>query len=119
MTHSLFGYTLMAAGACRIVEVCFVLRDKPSGSDDTPPEEGAWYGIHVFQYLCVHRRGIANARPLFLMTASGILFMSATDEEMRWADARGVDHVTWGLIDFSIAFAIFFWSKCVLARAAS
>jgi Protein of unknown function (Ytp1) len=42
--HSVFGYTLMAAGAARIVEISFVLRDRstvsPDGSDP-----------HSFQYL--------------------------------------------------------------------
>lgn len=30
MVHSVFGYTLMAAGLARIVEIAFVLRDKPA-----------------------------------------------------------------------------------------
>lgn len=30
MMHSAFGWTLMAAGAARIVEISFVLRDKPA-----------------------------------------------------------------------------------------
>lgn len=63
--------------------------------------------------------------------------MSATDEELRWADGQGastsaltsspitslpilflptgVDHITWGLIDFSLSFIIFLWAKRVLA----
>lgn len=40
--------------------------------------------------------------------------MSATDEELHWADGQGVDHVTWGLIDFSISLLIFFWSNVLL-----
>ena len=39
--------------------------------------------------------------------------MSATDEELRWADAKGVDHVTWGMIDFSVALLLFLWIKYV------
>ena len=34
MMHSLFGYTLMAAGLCRILEISFVLRDKATLSED-------------------------------------------------------------------------------------
>lgn len=56
--------------------------------------------------------------------------MSATDEELRWADGKGeyafvllthplltllpilgLDHITWGLIDFSLSFVIFLWAK--------
>ena len=39
--HGLFGYALIAAGALRIVEVCFVLNDQPTPSGF----------IRVFQHL--------------------------------------------------------------------
>lgn len=39
--HALFGYALIAAGVLRIVEVCFVLDDKPTPSGM----------IRVFQHL--------------------------------------------------------------------
>lgn len=29
MVHSVFGYTLMGAGLARIIEISFILRDKP------------------------------------------------------------------------------------------
>ncbi|WFD31074.1 hypothetical protein MSPP1_002105 [Malassezia sp. CBS 17886] len=101
--HGLFGHTLMAGGVCRIIEICFVLHDKPTGSEPGPVPQGAWFTIRAFQYI-----------PSFLLVASGIVFMSATDEELRWADAKGVDHVTWALIDFSVAFLIFFWSNVLI-----
>lgn len=40
--HALFGYALISAGVLRIVEICFVLNDKPT------PSNGA---IRVFQHL--------------------------------------------------------------------
>jgi len=44
MIHSFFGYTLMAAGATRIIEIAFVLRDRSTLSvDGTNPNS--------FQYL--------------------------------------------------------------------
>lgn len=43
--HTVFGYTLMAAGAARIVEISFVLRDKNTVSD-TEVEE-----TNSFQYI--------------------------------------------------------------------
>uniref|UniRef100_V5F2Q8 YTP1 n=2 Tax=Kalmanozyma brasiliensis (strain GHG001) TaxID=1365824 RepID=V5F2Q8_KALBG len=107
MVHSLFGYALMGAGIARMIEVCFVLQDRPTGSTAESPDaavasneavNGSWYPIRAFQYL-----------PPYLLVASGVLFMSATDEELRWADARGVDHATWGLIDFSASMLMFFW----------
>ena len=45
MVHTVFGYTLMAAGAARIVEIAFVLKDKNSLS-------GKWVEeVNSFQYL--------------------------------------------------------------------
>jgi hypothetical protein len=50
--HTIFGYTLMAAGLCRVVEISFVLRDKnaitPDGEDP-----------NSFQYLIPFVRLIA------------------------------------------------------------
>lgn len=115
MVHALFGYTLMAAGIARIVEVCFLLEDRPTGhveegqdtratrADPAHSTEGPWFPIRAFQYL-----------PIWLLFASGALFMSATDEELRWADNQGVDAITWGLIDFSIAFFLFFWANVLI-----
>merc|ERR1711939_1296264 len=59
--HSVFGYTLMAAGLTRLIEISFVLRDKvaPKNPDDIDEE------INSFQFL-----------PPFLLYASGFLFMS-------------------------------------------
>ena len=45
MVHSVFGYTLMAAGAARIVEISFVVKDQNS-VDETDPEEN-----NSFQFL--------------------------------------------------------------------
>lgn len=82
----MFGYALIAAGVLRLVEVCFVLNDQP-----TPA--GA---IRIFQHL-----------PPYLLVLGGTLFMSATDEEMRNADALGIDHVSYALFDFSLSFIIY------------
>ena len=40
--------------------------------------------------------------------------MSATDEEMRWADSRGVDFATWAMIDLSAAFLLFLWMNVLI-----
>ena len=45
MVHTVFGYTLMAAGATRIIEIAFVLKDRPSISDRHLEETNS------FQYL--------------------------------------------------------------------
>ncbi|KAI0794264.1 hypothetical protein C8Q74DRAFT_1194204 [Fomes fomentarius] len=107
--HAIFGYTLMSAGLTRIIEVCFVApkytqesiesdahsehtldasRDELSSSANTP--------MRAFRHL-----------PPFLLVASGVLFMSATDEELHFAHDQGMDHVTYILIMFSIAFLLY------------
>ncbi|KAE8203067.1 hypothetical protein A4X06_0g2330 [Tilletia controversa] len=157
MVHALFGYVLMAAGLARIIEICFVLQDGPTGhippqptrqrrrnaavsaqtshtegeeevgegeeAEILPPDENnrlhsshrdertgavryersAWFEVKTFQYL-----------PPYLLTAAGMLFISATDEELRWADGQGVDAVTWGLIDFSISLGLFLWFNVLI-----
>lgn len=45
MVHSVFGYTLMAAGATRIVEIAFVLKDRNALSNIDPEDTNS------FQYL--------------------------------------------------------------------
>jgi hypothetical protein len=52
MVHALFGYTLMGVGATRIIEVCFVLEDKPTGhGEGIQQTHGQWFTIRAFQYL--------------------------------------------------------------------
>ncbi|KAK4501198.1 hypothetical protein PRZ48_007005 [Zasmidium cellare] len=99
--HSVFGYTLMSAGLTRIIEISFILRDKNTlvgaegGDVDTE--------INSFQYL-----------PVFLLYASGFLFMGATEEQMRLLSDAGVTHVSYILILFSISFLLFLFVLMLL-----
>jgi len=45
--------------------------------------------------------------PPFLLVAAGLLFMSATDEELEYVHENEMDHVTYILIMYSIAFVIY------------
>lgn len=45
--HAIFGYTLMAAGVCRIIEICFVLKEG-HGSDTANGRLGQ---MSAFQHL--------------------------------------------------------------------
>ncbi|OOF92228.1 hypothetical protein ASPCADRAFT_210640 [Aspergillus carbonarius ITEM 5010] len=96
MIHTIFGYTLMAAGITRIIEISFVLRDKGTLSvDGTDPNS--------FQYL-----------PPFLLYASGFLFMGATEEQMQLLSDAGITHVSYVLILYSIAFILFLFVNVLL-----
>ncbi|KAJ6010454.1 Protein YTP1 [Penicillium sp. IBT 35674x] len=96
MIHTVFGYTLMAAGLTRIIEISFVLRDKAavsmSGRDP-----------NSFQYLTP-----------FLLYASGFLFMGATEEQMQLLNDAGITHVSYVLILYSVAFIMFLFVNVLL-----
>ena len=90
----MFGYSLMGAGLTRIIEISFILRDKntlvgPEGGDVDAE-------INSFQYL-----------PIFLLYASGFLFMGATEEQMAMLNGANVTHVSYILILYSLAFLLF------------
>lgn len=92
--HTIFGYTLMAAGVTRIIEISLILRDKPTlvGPEGGDVDEE----IHSFQYL-----------PPFLLYASGFLFMGATEEQMQLLASAQVTHVSYILILYSVSFLLF------------
>ncbi|KAK0512997.1 hypothetical protein JMJ35_005014 [Cladonia borealis] len=94
--HTVFGYTLMAAGAVRIVEIAFVLKDQNSISD-TDAED-----TNSFQYLTP-----------FLLYTSGFLFMGATEEQMALLATAHVSHVSYILLLYSISFLLFLF-VCIL-----
>jgi hypothetical protein len=89
MIHTVFGYTLMAAGAARIIEISFVLKDRSSTTADGSDPNS-------FQYMT----------PVLLM-AGGFMFMGATEEQMQLLHDAHVTHVSYVLILFSVAFLMF------------
>lgn len=96
MVHTIFGYTLMAAGLARIVEISFVLRDKDTlSADGNDPNS--------FQYLTP-----------FLLYASGFLFMGATEEQMQILADAHVTHVSYVFILYSIAFLLFLFVNLLI-----
>ncbi|KAF2012888.1 hypothetical protein BU24DRAFT_435225 [Aaosphaeria arxii CBS 175.79] len=94
--HTIFGYTLMAAGVARIVEISFVLKDKNATSEDGSDPNS-------FQYLTP-----------FLLCASGFLFMGATEEQMQLLSDAHVTHVSYVFILFSISFLLFLFVNMLL-----
>ncbi|KAF9497747.1 hypothetical protein BDN71DRAFT_1387007 [Pleurotus eryngii] len=98
--HATFGHTLMLAGLARIVEICFVAPDyaKLSKSPTHPHPLAGGNGEvdKAFRHL-----------PPFVSTMRSLLFMSATDEEIGAVHESGMDHVTYILIMFSLAFTIY------------
>ncbi|CAE6516981.1 unnamed protein product [Rhizoctonia solani] len=109
--HTIFGVVLMSAGVARIIEITFVLKDAASISDvqsTRPARKAKPVEIQAFQHL-----------PPFLLVAGGILFMSATDEELKAVMGIEMDHVTYVLLMLSLAFVIYLYANLLLHIYAS
>ena len=124
--HTVFGYTLMAAGAARIVEISFVLKDKNTISD-TEVEE-----TNSFQYLTPFvSTSSSTSLPVVndldsttdflhkLLYTSGFLFMGATEEQMNLLTSAGVSHVSYILLLYSVSFLLFLFVCMLLHLYAS
>ncbi|KAF5362445.1 hypothetical protein D9756_002412 [Leucocoprinus leucothites] len=106
--HATFGRTLMLAGVTRIIEICFFAPKLSGDADDDNRSD------HTLNVASTVESGSTNAAsrafrhlPPFLLVSSGLLFMSATDEELDFVHDNGMDHVTYILIMFSMAFLIY------------
>ncbi|OCH96301.1 hypothetical protein OBBRIDRAFT_787374 [Obba rivulosa] len=110
--HAVFGYTLMSAGLARIIEVSFIV---PKFTPlDTPASDGDSHSEHTLADAGKEDgTGITSTGrafrhlPPFLLVSAGLLFMSATDEELDFANDEGMDHVTYVLIMFSLSFIVY------------
>ena len=112
MIHTVFGYTLMAAGLTRIIEISFVLRDRGTLSLDGSDPNSFQYltpfvSIPVLSECNLPERGSVLANNMQLLYASGFLFMGATEEQMQLLHDAGITHVSYVLILYSIAFILF------------
>ncbi|KAG6872908.1 hypothetical protein C0995_005314 [Termitomyces sp. Mi166 len=115
--HATFGYTLMLAGFTRIIEVCFFVPkyspevDDDSTSDHTLAERSPRLPPTTDVSSSESAKAAASRSfrhlPPFLLVAAGLLFMSATDEELDFVHDNQMDHVTYILIMFSIAFFMY------------
>ncbi|KAG2364649.1 hypothetical protein BDR07DRAFT_1607986 [Suillus spraguei] len=112
--HSMFGYSLMLAGFARVLEVCFIpllsspLSETPL-SDDNDSEHTLAPSAPKYAGVVTKTNATRAFRhlPPFLLVASRLLFMSATDEELEAVDKEGMDHVTYVLSMYSIAFLFY------------
>ncbi|KAF8840401.1 hypothetical protein BDN67DRAFT_968591 [Paxillus ammoniavirescens] len=109
--HAMFGYTLMLAGVARIVDVCFITTtSSTTGSSSVNDSEHT-----LAATLADHRESRSKTKavsafrhlPPFLLVTSGLLFMSATDEELDVVHDSGMDHVTYILVMYSLAFLLY------------
>lgn len=93
--HAMFGLVLMSGGLSRIIEILFLLRDR--SSSDTGK-------ILSFQHL-----------PPFCLVLSGILFMSANEEQLELVQGLGADHSSYILVVSGAAFVIYLWMIMLLS----
>ncbi|KAK1225866.1 hypothetical protein PQX77_011176 [Marasmius sp. AFHP31] len=111
--HATFGYTLMLAGVTRIIEICYYVprytADAPVADDSDATSEHTLaeaYPGGVSTSKAAAGKAFRHLPP-YLLVAAGLLFMSATDEELRFVHEKEMDHVTYILIMFSISFILY------------
>ncbi|QFZ26742.1 hypothetical protein EJF18_20660 [Clavispora lusitaniae] len=93
--HAMFGLVLMAGGLTRIMEICFLLRD--AAACDT----GRVLAFQHFPPLC--------------LVMSGVLFMSANEEQLEMVHGLGADHSSYILVVCGAGFVIYLWMLMMLA----
>lgn len=91
--HTAFGFTLGAAGGVRMIEIVI----------DNPKWHQSNSEVLPLQHL-----------PPLLLIAAGLLFMSATDEELRYLDTVGLDYVTYVLLLLSVAFLLYMFLNLLI-----
>ncbi|GAA5991777.1 hypothetical protein JCM5350_005421 [Sporobolomyces pararoseus] len=109
--HKAFGYSLVAAGLTRLIEICFVLNDEPTpslsspvpNSTSTSTSNSTIVAPKAFQHL-----------PPYLLVLSGFSFMSATEEQMSWISQSGMDSTTYIIGLFSGGFVIYLVGNVML-----
>lgn len=92
--HAFFGYVLMFGGVTRIMEISFLL------DDEDAPKDGK---IRSFQYFSP-----------FALVLSGILFMSANEEQLILVVNMGADHSSYILTVTSAACLTQLWLLSLL-----
>ncbi|KAI0065516.1 hypothetical protein BV25DRAFT_1821953 [Artomyces pyxidatus] len=106
--HSVFGYTLMLAGLARIIEVCFVVPSfAPVGITEGVEDDRSDHTLADGGHEAAPKGKAFRHLTPFLLVSAGLLFMSGTDEELEFVHENGMDHVTYLLIMFSIAFLLY------------
>lgn len=86
--HYFFGLVLMLGSLMRIIEITFILKDKNNSNKDT----------QSFQYL-----------PSLCLVCSGILFMSANEEQLEIVLGLGAGHSAYIMVILSGAFMVYLW----------
>lgn len=93
--HAMFGRVLMTGGLTRIIEIAFVLKDAASS------ESGKIMAFQHFPPLC--------------LILSGILFMSATEEQLQLVHDLGADHSSYILVVCGAGFVIYLWMLMLIS----
>lgn len=93
--HGMFGLALMAGGFSRIIEISFLLSDKGCSKDGV---------ILTFQHL-----------PPMSLVMSGVLFMSANEEQLQLVHDLGADHSSYIMVVCGAGFMIYLWILILLS----
>ncbi|KAG8221103.1 hypothetical protein J3R82DRAFT_2626 [Butyriboletus roseoflavus] len=117
--HAMFGYTLMLAGLARIIDICFITTSSSAGSLDGNESEHTFAsGTNAHGELrskAKAARAFRHLPPFVRVPPLGrLLFMSATDEELEVVHDMEMDHVTYVLGMYSLAFLFYLFTLFLL-----
>lgn len=104
--HTAFGSALMLAGVTRIIEICFISSHLSDIPDNSSTSDGTHVGSSTTSSRVLAIRAFCHLPP-FCLVSAGLLFMSATDEELEFVHEHKMDHVTYILIMLSIALLLY------------
>ena len=112
VTHSTFGYTLMAAGMTRILEVTLTVKDQQRLSNKYDSCSNL-QNLYVFVSIV---RPVAQALVLTgqLLLAAGFLLMGATEEQTALVDKSTMDAASYILILYSLSLVVFLSSNVLI-----
>ncbi|KEI40963.1 uncharacterized protein L969DRAFT_364761 [Mixia osmundae IAM 14324] len=97
--HKAFGYVLMLAGLTKIIECCF---DTTRATSSDPTD----YDGTIAPF--------AHLTPL-LLTIAGTIFLSAAEDQLDLIISIGMDHVTYIIGQFSVAFLIYLVASVMIS----
>ena len=93
--HAMFGLVFAADGLSRIIEISFLLKDRACSCNGQ---------ILAFQLF-----------PPLILVISGVLFMSANQEQLHLVHDLGADHSSYIMVICSAGFMVYLFMLVILA----
>ncbi|EGG02139.1 uncharacterized protein MELLADRAFT_38759 [Melampsora larici-populina 98AG31] len=97
LVHGVFGYTLMAAGLSKLLDV--YLFDDQINLNSSSTSSIKFSRLHLTPFLLLN---------------SGIMYLSSTDQQLRMVLVKQIDHSTYTLIQICLSTLIYFFVNLLI-----